>query len=128
MQTKNKVGVLLFLLGLLIALLSFYLDNLRGMETASIGLYQVMGAITGYMIAWIGIVLFAKAARITQSIQKTLYYGGGIIFFISLLADFVGLGDAPGIDSFQIAGMVLGVFLAGVGYFILPKLLPEKKV
>ena len=126
MQTKNKVGVLLFLLGLLIALLSFYLDNLRGMETASIGLYQVMGAITGYLIAWIGIILFAKATRLTQAIKKTLYYGGGVIFFISLFADYVGLGDAPGIDFFQIAGLVFGIFLASIGYFLPPKLLSEK--
>jgi len=126
MQTKNKVGVLMFLLGLLFALLSFYLDNLRSMETASIGLYQVMGAITGYLIAWIGIILFAKAARITQAIKKTLYYGGGAIFFISLLADFIGLGDAPGIDTFQIVGMALGVFLAAVGYFLPEKMVAEK--
>jgi len=125
LQTKNKAGVLLFLLGLLIALLSFYLDNLRGMETASIGLYQVMGAITGYLIAWIGIILFAKAARIAQAIQKTLYYGGGVIFLISLFADYVGLGDAPGIDIFQIVGMALGLIIAGVGYFLPQKLLAE---
>ena len=38
-----EVITLMFLLGLFFALLSFYLDNLRGMATASIGLYQVMG-------------------------------------------------------------------------------------
>ena len=126
MQNKTKVGLLMFLSGLIFALLSFYLDNIRGMETASIGLYQVMGAILGYLLAWIGVILIAKATRITEAIKKTLYYGGGIIFLISLLADYIGLGDAPGIDTFQIVGMVLGFFLVGVGYFLPQKLLSEK--
>ena len=126
MQNKTKVGLLMFLSGLIFALLSFYLDNIRGMETASIGLYQVMGAILGYSLAWIGVILIAKATRIIEAIKKTLYYGGGIIFLISLLADFIGLGDAPGIDTFQLVGMLLGIFIAGVGYFLPQKLLSEK--
>jgi len=123
LQTKTKVGVLMFLLGLFFALLSFYLDNLRGMATASIGLYQVMGAISGYLIAWIGVLLIAKETKLTEAIKKTFYYGGAIIFLISLLADFVGLGNAPGIDSFQIAGMLLGIILVGAGFFLPLKLL-----
>jgi hypothetical protein len=126
MQNKTRAGILLFLLGLIIALLSFYSDNIRGMEKASIGLYQVIGAILGYLIAWIGGILIAKATQITKAIKNTLYYGGAIIFLISLLADYIGLGDAPGIDRFQIAGMIFGVFLAGVGFVITPKMLSEK--
>ena len=125
MNNKVKAGVLMFVLGLVFALLSFYLDNLRGMETASIGLYQVIGAISGYLITWIGILLVAKATKLFEAIKKTLYYGGSIIFLLSLLADFIGLGNAPGIDGFQIAGMVLGIFLAGVGYFLPPKILSK---
>ena len=126
MQNKTRIGLLMFLSGLIFALLSFYLDNIRGMETASLGLYQVMGAILGYLIAWIGIILFAKATQITKGIKSTLYYGGGIIFLISLFADYIGLGDAPGIDRFQIVGIILGIILAGIGYVITPKLLSEE--
>jgi hypothetical protein len=126
MQNKTRVGLLMFLSGLIFALLSFYLDNIRGMETASLGLYQVMGAILGYLIAWIGIILFAKATQITKAIKNTLYYGGGIIFLISLFADYIGLGDAPGIDSFQLVGMILGIILAGVGFVIMPKMFSEE--
>ena len=126
MQNKTRIGLLMFLSGLIFALLSFYLDNIRGMETASLGLYQVMGAILGYLIAWIGIILFAKATQITKAIKSTLYYGGGIIFLLSLLADYIGLGDAPGIDSFQLVGMILGIILAGVGFVITPKLFSEE--
>ena len=89
MQNKTRIGLLMFLSGLIFALLSFYLDNIRGMETASLGLYQVMGAILGYLIAWIGIILFAKATQITKAIKSTLYYGGGIIFLLSLLVDYI---------------------------------------
>jgi len=126
MQNKSKVGGLMFLLGLIFAVLSFYSDTIRGMETNSIGLYQVMGAILGYLIAWIGIVLLVKTTQIMKTIKKSLYYGGGIIFLIALFADFVGLGDAPGIDSFQIAGMIFGVVLAGVGFIIPSKMLSEE--
>ena len=125
MQNKTRAGVLLILVGLIGALLSFYSDNIRGLETASIGLYQVAGAILGYSLAWIGVILIVKATQITKAIKNTLYYGGAIIFLISLLADFIGLGDASGIDSFQIAGMILGIFLAGVGFVIKPKMLSE---
>ena len=126
MQNKIQAGVLLFLSGLIFALLSFYSDNIRGMEVASIGLYQVMGAILGYSLAWIGVIVIAKATQVTKAIKNTLYYGGAIIFLISLFADFIGLGDAPGIDSFQITGMILGLILAGVGFIITPKMLSEK--
>ena len=126
MQNKAKAGVLMFLLGMIFTLLSFYSDAIRGMETNSIGLYQVIGAIVGYLIAWIGIILLAKTTQITKTIKKSLYYGGAIIFLIALFADFIGLGDAPGIDSFQIAGMIFGVVLAGVGFIITPKLISEE--
>ena len=126
MQNKTKVGLLMFLSGLIFALISFFLDYIRGMKTVSLGLYQVMGAILGFLIAWIGIILFAKATQITKAIKSTLYYGGGIIFLISLFADYIGLGDAPGIDRFQIVGIILGIILAGIGYVITPKLLSEE--
>ena len=126
MQNKAKAGVLMFLLGLIFTILSFYSDTIRGMETNSIGLYQVIGAILGYLIAWIGIILFVKTTQITKTIKKSIYYGGAIIFLIALFADFVGLGDAPGIDSFQIAGMIFGIILAGVGYIIPSKMLSEE--
>ena len=125
MQNKLRAGVLLFLLGLIIALLSFYSDNIRGLETASIGLYQVAGAILGYAVAWIGVILIAKATQITKAIKNTFYYSGAIIFLLSLFADYIGLGNTPGIDSFQIAGMVFGIFLAGAGFVITPKMLSE---
>ena len=126
MQNKARVGLLMFLSGLIIVPLSLYSDNIRGMKTTSIGLYQVIAAILGYLSAWIGGILFMKATQITKAIKSSLYYGGGIIFLLSLLADYVGLGDAPGIDSFQIVGMILGIILAGVGFVITPKLLSEK--
>ena len=125
MQNKARVGLLMFLSGLIIVPLSFYLDNIRGMKTTSIGLYQVIAAIMGYLIAWIGGILFMKATQITKAIKSSLYYGGGIIFLISLLADYVGLGDAPGIDSFQIVGMILGIILAVVGFVVTPKMFSE---
>ena len=125
MQNKARVGLLMFLSGLIIVPLSFYLDNIRGMKTTSIGLYQVIGAILGYLITWIGGILLVKATQITKAIKSSLYYGGGIIFLLSLLADYVGLGDAPGIDSFQIVGMILGIILAVVGFVVTPKMFSE---
>ena len=125
MQNKARVGLLMFLSGLIIVPLSLYSDNIRGMKTTSIGLYQVIGAILGYLITWIGGILLVKATQITKAIKSSLYYGGGIIFLLSLLADYVGLGDAPGIDSFQIVGMILGIILAVVGFVITPKMFSE---
>jgi len=46
---------------------------------------------------------------------------GVLLFLVSLTADTIGLGGAPGLGWKQITGAVIGVVLAGVGIVRLRK-------
>jgi hypothetical protein len=44
---------------------------------------------------------------------------GSMVITISLGADVLGVGAAPGLGAYQIVGAVLGIIIAGVGLGLL---------
>ena len=120
LKNRARNGFLAVGLGLLIVVGALYIDVLRGDVSGTIGLYQIVGALAGYTLSAVGAVMIAKETDLRTTIQKVFYYSGAIIFFISVLADYIGVAGAPGFDKFQILGAAAGILLAGIGFYIAP--------
>ncbi len=62
-----------------------------------------------------------------KTISLVLMTAGGVLFVLSLAADWIGIGSYPGINSAQLAGIALG--LAGIiyGYWLGRSRVEEKK-
>ncbi len=56
-----------------------------------------------------------------RTIGIILLVVGIIIFVVSLAADLIGIGGVPGIGYKQIAGAVVGVVVAAVGYYLMSR-------
>ena len=121
-----RSGLLAFFLGLGIALGSLYIDVIQGDASGTIGLYQVVGALTGYMFSGIGVILIMKATKPRKAIQSSLLYGGSIIMVVSIAADFVGIAGPTGFDKFQINGIIVGVAIVVAGILIRPQIISQK--
>ena len=118
-----RSGLLAFFLGLFISLGALYIDAVRDDTSGTIGLYQVVGALTGYTLSGIGVILIMKATKPRKAIQSSLLYGGGIIVAISVMADYIGIAGAPGFDKFQGVGIVVGVIILAIGVFVRPQII-----
>lgn len=116
---KIKIGIALFFAGLALYMLMLSLDYLRGEVNGRMGLYQYVGVLIGYILSGIGLVLLVKSSDETKAIGNILRIGGAMILLIALFADQAGIGDAPGLDKFQVIGMAIGVAISLSG-FILP--------
>ncbi|NLN70199.1 MAG: hypothetical protein GX142_05380 [Chloroflexi bacterium] len=44
---------------------------------------------------------------------------GFVIALLSLMADFIGIGSYPGINSSQLTGIVIGLLVVLIGIFLL---------
>ena len=51
---------------------------------------------------------------------------GFLFAIVSLIADYIGIGSYPGINSAQIAGIVGGILTALIGFFLF-RLTKKKK-
>jgi membrane associated rhomboid family serine protease len=55
--------------------------------------------------------------------KKTIYLIviiiGAILTLISLIADFIGIGSYPGINSAQLAGIVIGLIIVSIGLILM---------
>ena len=120
LKNRARNGFLAAGFGLLIVVGALYVDVLRGDASGTIGLYQIVGALAGYTLSAVGVVMIAKETDLRKTIQKVFYYSGAIIFFISVLADYIGVAGAPGFDKFQVLGAAAGIVLAGIGFYVAP--------
>ena len=119
-QYRTRNGILAFFIGLGIAVVSLYMDVIRGASSGTIGLYQVVGALTGYTIAGIGAIMVMNQSKLRRVMQKILFYSGFIIVAISLLADHIGIAGEPGFDKFQGVGTLVGLIIVSVGFYVRP--------
>jgi len=118
-----RSGLFAFFLGLCIALGALYIDVIQGNASGTIGIYQVVGALTGYMLSGIGVILIMKATKPRKAIQSSLLYGGGVIVAISIAADHIGIAGASGFDRFQGVGLVIGLIILVMGVFVRPQII-----
>jgi hypothetical protein len=120
-EHKIRNGALAFLAGLIIAGAALYMDVFRGDTSGTIGMYQIVGSLTGYMISGIGVVLIMKETEVRKTIQNMLFYGGAIIVATSVFADYLGVVGPAGFDRFQTVGLVVGLVIFVSGLLILPQ-------
>jgi hypothetical protein len=120
-EHKTRNGILAFLGGLLFAVTALYIDIIRGDKSYSIGLYQIVGALTGYIISGAGGVLVMKETEVRKTLQNIFFYGGTIIVAISLFADYLNVTGPAGFDKFQTVGLSIGLVIIASGIFILPQ-------
>ena len=59
-EHKIRNGILAFFGGLFFVVAALYVDVIRGDTSGTIGLYQIVGALTGYTISGIGAVMVMK--------------------------------------------------------------------
>lgn len=123
-RTHN--GILAFFLGLLIAASALYSDAIRGDASDTIGLYQVVGALTGYLLSGIGVILVMKATKLRKALQDSLLYGGAIILAISIAADYIGIAGTSGFDKFQVNGVLVGMVILIAGFLVRPQIISQK--
>jgi len=118
---KARNGVFAFLFGFIMVVGALYMDVIRGQSTSTIGLYQIVGALIGYTISGIGVVMVMKETDLRKTLQTILFYSGGLIAIISIFADYIGVAGAKGFDKFQITGITAGLFLTAIGLFVYPQ-------
>ena len=121
LQHKTRNGLLAFIGGLIMAVGALYIDAIRGESSGTIGLYQIVGALTGYTISGFGVVMVMKETELRKTLQTILFYSGGIITAVSVLADYVGVIGPKGFDKFQMAGTAVGLFIVAFGLFVYPQ-------
>lgn len=121
MEHRSRNGALAFLLGLFVVVGSLYIDAFRGDASGTIGLYQIVGALAGYIVSAVGVVLIAKETGVRKAVQNIMFYGGGIIILVSMFTDYIGIPGTPaGFDRFQMLGTAVGVVIVVLGFFVLP--------
>jgi len=125
-ERKTRNGIIAFFLGLCIAVSALYIDEIRGDAQGSIGLYQVVGALIGYMITAVGGVLVMKANKLRKTIQNIILYSGVVIVGIAALADHIGIAGPSGFDGFQIVGIIVGLVILSAGIFVRPQIVSKK--
>lgn len=126
LEHKTRNGLLAFLGGLMFAVAALYVDVIRGNQLGTIGLYQIVGALTGYTISGVGVVMVMKETELRKTLQTLLFYSGGLIAAISLFADYIGVSGPKGFDQFQVVGLVAGLAVVLSGVFVLPQRLLKK--
>lgn len=119
-RRKTRNGIIAFFAGLGIVVGSLYIDAIRGNPSGTIGIYQVVGALTGYIISGIGGVLVMQDGHLRRTTQDILLYGGSVIVAISIFADYIGIAGAPGFDKFQVIGIIVGLIIAAAGISMIP--------
>lgn len=123
---KTRNGIWAFLLGLVTSIGALYSDLIRGDMSGTIGLYQVVGALTGYLLSGIGVMLVMKADKLRKALQNSLLYGGAVILAVSLTADYIGIAGPAGFDKFQANGMIVAVLILIIGILIRPQIISQK--
>ena len=120
MKYKVQFGIAGLIMGLFAIFGSLYFDQIRGVAVTSLGLYQIIGALLGYIILIAGLFLTLQDNEPRKSIQNVLYIGGGLITLGSALAEYLGVASPVGFDRYQIVGLVFGAALVVIGV-ILPQ-------
>ncbi|HKJ37817.1 MAG TPA: hypothetical protein VJ972_03515, partial [Anaerolineales bacterium] len=69
----------------------------------------------------IGIVMVMKETELRKTLQAFLFYGGGLIAAISVLADYIGVTGPQGFDKFQMVGLITGLVIVVCSIFVLPQ-------
>jgi len=126
LEHKARNGVFAFLFGFVMVVGALYMDVIRGQTTSLIGLYQIVGALIGYTVSGIGVVMVMKETYLRKTLQTILFYCGGFIAAVSLFADYIGVAGPKGIDKYQIVGIAAGLFLAAIGLIVFPQRFSSK--
>jgi len=121
LEHKTRNGLLAFLSGLIFAVAALYVDVIRGNPLGTIGLYQIVGALTGYTISGVGAVMVMKETELRKTLQTILFYSGGLIAAISVFADYIGVAGPQGFDQFQVVGIIVGLVIVLFGVFVMPQ-------
>jgi len=121
LEHKTRNGLLAFLGGLMVAVAALYVDVIRGNPLGTIGLYQIVGALTGYTISGVGAVMVMKETELRKTLQTILFYSGGLIAAISVFADYIGVAGPQGFDQFQVVGIIVGLVIVLFGVFVMPQ-------
>jgi len=118
MRTRVLTGAITFLVGTAMVFGALYLDQIQGREADSIGLYQVVVALTGYMVLIGGIMFMIREKGLARIVRNILFIGGGVITFVSTFADYMNVEGAKGFDKFQMVGIGYGFILVMGGFVI----------
>lgn len=51
----------------------------------------------------------------SKTVSRILLIGGALLFLLSLLADWIGLGSYPGFNYAQFGGMAVGLVFVAYG-------------
>jgi len=103
-----NLGAVLMVLGGLSLLLCVFADYLAFGDSEGFGIWQMVGLVVAVVLTGVG-----AALRI-----PTVLVLGPCIGLLALLADWLGLGDAPGFGRQQATGCLLSVFLILLGLLI----------
>ena len=127
-EHKTRNGILAFFGGLILVVVALYMDVFRGDTSGTIGMYQIAGSLTGYIISAVGTVLVMKETAVRKALQNILIYGGTIVITISVFADHLGVAGPSGFDKFQTVGAIIGLIIVTFGLLILlQRSIPPKK-
>lgn len=101
-------GGLLMLMGGLLAFLAIGADFLGISGQTGFGWFQRLGVLFGLLLVIVGAVFRVG----------TLSVFGLILFVVSLFADFLGIGESPGMGSRQQITLALSIALLAGGTFV----------
>ncbi len=104
-------AAVLMVVGSVVLAMSLLADALQFGNSKGFGWIQLQGVLIG-----LGLVLLGAIAR-----ARTLLMIGMIAMLLSLLADWLQLGDAEGFGIHQLSGSAFGVAVIGLGVWMARK-------
>ncbi len=112
MESSNRLGIIILLVGVVVALFSVFADEIGfGTPGSGLGWAQLPATILGCIGIIAGIYLAGLDAVYVVAI--------GVLMVISLLIiDKVGLGD-PGFGTAHVIGLLTGLGVALVGGYLM---------
>ena len=116
LKSKTRMGAMAIIFGLISVFTSFYIDQFLGRPPNALGLYQILGVLTGYLIAAVGVVLVVGIWDTRSALTRVLVTGGIILLVASAFADYLNIAGQPGFDKFQMVGIIFSVAVIVVGF------------
>jgi hypothetical protein len=121
MKNKKTTGIALLAVGVILLIISLAADVIGIGNWAGFGLRQFVGTISGVILAVVGFVLISGIIKNRKTAGIALLVAGVILLIISLAADVIGIGNSTGFGLGQIAGAVVGVIAAVLGFVFSPR-------
>ena len=118
MNIRKVIGLIILLAGIAFAFLSLMADQMGIGSMLGFGYKQSVGGLLGAVAGLFGIHLLVGSRRLTGFLSLL---GGAALFVLSLIADLIGIGSAPGFGYNQIIGTVAGIIIVVVGFGLISK-------